>query len=116
GGGHHGCAVGQRTDESEDAVRFRRPVELVHHDQIGECEVPVDLRVPGAGLVELGGVHDLHQTAVDDAGVVAGEHHPHQLLRLGQAAGLDHDHVGPERGAGQAFEVGVQFAAVDGAA
>lgn len=55
--------------------------------------MPVDLGMPGPGLVELGGVDDLDEPAVDDAGMLAGEHHPHEFPGLGETAGLDDDDV-----------------------
>ncbi len=78
--------------------------------------MPLDLRVPGPGGLELGGVDDLHQPAVDGALVGAGEDHPHQCLRLGQTAGLDDDDVDARRGAGEPGQHLVQVAGVDGAA
>ncbi len=116
GGRDHGGAPGEAGDGPVDAPAVRDAVGLVQDDEVGEGQVPVDLGVPGAGGVELGGVHDLDQAAVDDARVLAGEHHPHELLRLGQTAGLDDDDVDAGGGAGEAVEVAVQFADVDGAA
>lgn len=42
-------------------IRLPHPVRLVQHDQIGDREMPVDLRVPRARRVELGGIDDLDQ-------------------------------------------------------
>ena len=50
--------------------------------------------------VELGCVDDLDEPAVHDPRIVAGEHHPHELLRLGEPAGLDDDDVDPGDGLG----------------
>ena len=64
-----GGAVDQGPDDCQYAlgVSGGRPVELVDHDEVGEGEMPVDLGMPGAGVVELGGVDDLDEAAVDDA-------------------------------------------------
>lgn len=116
GGRYDGCPVGEGADETEDTVRVGRPVELVHHDEVGEVEVPVDLGVPGAGLVELGGVDDLDEPAVHDPRMLAGEDHPDEFPRFGEPAGLDDDDVDAGGGAGEAFEVDVQLTGVEGAA
>lgn len=78
--------------------------------------MPVQFGMPGPGVVELRGVDDLDQPAVDDPAVVAGEDHPDEFLRLGQPAGLDDDHVDTGGGASQPLQVGVQLAGVDRAA
>jgi hypothetical protein len=116
GGGHHGGAVGERADERQDPLPVLGPVELVDDHQVGEGEVPVDLGMPLPGLQELGRVHDFDEPAVHHPAVLAGEHHPHELLRLGEPAGLDDDDVDPGCGSGQPFQVLVQFGDVDGTA
>ncbi len=116
GGGYDGGAVGERTDDPQDPLDVVRAVQLVDDDQVGEGQVPVDLGVLRPGAVELGGVDDLDQAAVDDARVLAGEHHAHEFLGLGQPAGLDDDHVDPGAGRGEPVQVEVEFARVDGTA
>src|SRR5262249_36192267 len=61
------------------------------------------------GVVELGGVDDLDETAVDDAGMLAGEHHPYEFLRLGESAGLDDDDVHTPGRSGEPGEIDLQF-------
>jgi hypothetical protein len=78
--------------------------------------MPVDLGMPGPRVVELGGVDDLDQPAVHDPRVLAGEHHPHEFLRLGQPARLDDDDVDAEGGVREPFQVLVQLARVHGTA
>lgn len=78
--------------------------------------MPVDLGMPGAGVVELGGVDDLDEAAVDDAGLFAGEHHTDEFLRFGESAGLHDDHIDAGVGMGEPGEVLVELADVDGAA
>src|SRR5690348_5529612 len=68
------------------------------------------------GGVELHRVDDLDEPAVDDARLLAGEHHPHELLGFGESAGLDDDDIDAGGGLRQTVEVAVEFACVDGAA
>jgi hypothetical protein len=76
----------------------------------------VEFRVFLAGGVELHRVHDLDESAVDDARLLAGEHHPDEFLRFGETAGLDDDDVDAGGGLGETAEVEVEFTGVDGAA
>ncbi len=116
GGRDDGGTVGERVHEGEHPLGVGGPVGLVDHDQVGEGQVPVDLGVPGTGVVELGGVDDLDEPAVDDPRLLGGEQHAHQFLRFGESAGLDDDDVDAGLGAGQPFQVPVEFARVDGTA
>jgi len=115
-GGHHGRAVDEVPDRLQHGFRVVHPVGLVHDHEVGERQVPVDAGVRGPGLVELGGVHDLDEAAVDDVRQLAGEHHADEFLRFGQAARLDDDDVDAGGGAGEPLEVLVEFTGVDGAA
>jgi hypothetical protein len=92
------------------------PVGLVQHHQVGEPQVVGQLGVALAGRLELGGVHDLREPAVADVGVLAGDHQPDQVARLGDAAGFDDDDVDPRLGRGKPPQHGVQSARVDRAA
>ncbi len=92
-GGHHGRPVDEGPDRLQHGLRIVHPVDLVHDHEVGEREMPVDTRVHGSGLLELGGIHDLDEPAVDDVRQLAGEHHADELLRFGQAARLDDDDV-----------------------
>lgn len=92
------------------------PVGLVHDHEVGDRQVPVGIGVPLPRGGELRRVDDLDEPAVHDPLVLAGEDHPDQFLRLGEAARLDHDHVQARLGAGEDLQVLVEFARVDGAA
>lgn len=109
---------GCRGDDVLDAGLFLvpGPVGLVQDDEVCDGEVAVDLRMAFPGGVELGGVDDLDQSPVHDVRILAGEDHAYEFLRLGQSAGLDHDHVETGGGPGQRFQEGVEFARVDRAA
>ncbi len=117
-GGDDGGPVGMAAHLVEDAVALPRryPVGLVDHDEVGDLQMPVDLGVPLSGGVELGGVHDLHETAVHDVRVLAGEHHAHEFLRLREPARLDDDDVDAGRGPGEPFQIHIEFTGVHGAA
>lgn len=97
-------------------TRLPDPVRLVQHDQIGDREMPVDLRVPRARRVELGCVDDLDQSPVHNPRIVAGQQHPDEFLRLGEPARLDDDDVDTGGGPGEQLQIVVQLARVDGAA
>ena len=116
GGRDDGGAVDEGPDQPEDAFAVRCPVELVDHDEVGQREMPVDLGVSGPGVVELGGVDDLDEPAVHHPRMLAGQQHPHEFLRLGEAAGLDDDDVDAEGGFREPLQIRVQFARVDGTA
>lgn len=112
-----GRASGLRDDLPDaGALLVPGPVRLVEHDEIGHREMAADLRMALPGRLELGGVDHLDQSPVHDARVVAGEDHPDEFLRLGEAARLDDDHVEPRGGPGQRFQIRVQLARVDRAA
>lgn len=116
-GGHDGGgAVGEGPDEGDHTVGIRRAVRLVDDDQIGDGEVPVDLGMLLAGGVELRGVDDLHEPAVDDARVLAGQEHLDQLLGLGQPTRLDDDDVDSGRGLSEPVQEDVELACVHGTA
>lgn len=78
--------------------------------------MPVDLGMLLARTVELGRVDHLDEPAVDDPRMLTGQHHPHELLRLGETARLDDDDVDTGRGPGQPPEILVELTGVDGAA
>lgn len=118
-GSDHGDARGaERGEFPLDAGPFGgvHAVGLVQHHEVGDGQVAVGLGVRGPGRVELGRVDDLHQAAVADGRILVGHEHPDHLLRLGESAGLDDDHVDPVDGCGELLQVRVQFAAVDRAA
>ncbi|EPH43187.1 putative protein CobW [Streptomyces aurantiacus JA 4570] len=117
-GGDDGRAVGAAVDLGEDPLPLgvAHAVGLVDDDQVGDAQMPVDLGVPLPGGVELGGVDDLHEAAVHDVGVLAGEHHPHELLRLREPARLDDDDVDAGGGAGEPLQVLVELTGVHGTA
>ena len=116
GGGHDGRPVAERPDERQDPLPVRGPVDLVDDDEVGEGQMPVDLGMPPPGLRELGRVHDFDEPAVHHPGVLTGEHHPHELLRLGQPARLDDDDVDPGSGLGEPIQIDIQLTDVDGTA
>lgn len=116
--GDHRRSGAERPDHAEDTFVFGgcHAVGLVQDDEVGDGEVPVGLGVPVAGGVELGRVHDLDEPSVHRARIVAGEDHPDEFLRLGEAARLDDDEVDPRGGAAEPLQIAVEFARVDGAA
>lgn len=115
-GGHHSGAVDEVPNRLQHRFRVVHPVDLVDDHEVGERQMPVDAGVRGPGLVELGGVHDLDEAAVDDVRQLTGEDHADELLRFGQAARLDDDDVDAGGGAGEPLEVVVELTGVDGTA
>ncbi len=117
-GADHGPAGGEVRERVHEVLarRVADAIGLVEHHDVGDAHMPVQFGVPVPGVLELRGVDDLDQPAVDDPVVVAGEDHADEFLRLGQPTGLDDDHVDTGGGAGEPLQVGVQFAGVDRAA
>ncbi len=117
-GGDDRRAVGEAVHLGEDPLPLgvAHPVGLVDDDEVGDAQVPVHLGMPLPGGVELGGVDDLHETAVHDVRILAGEHHAQEFLRFGEPTRLDDDDVDIRGGACQPLQVLVQFARVHGTA
>lgn len=78
--------------------------------------MPVDLGMLHPRGVELDGVDDLDEPSVHDPGILTGEHHPHEFLRLGEPTGLDDDDVDPGRGLSESIKIDIKLARINSAA
>lgn len=117
-GGDDGRRAAGGRDGLPDAqpVGVPGPVRLVQHDEVGDGEMAVDLRVTFPGGGELRRVDHLDRSPVHEVRVVAGRQHPYGLLGFGESARLDDDHIETGGGPGQGLRVGVQLTHVDRAA
>ncbi len=117
-GRQHRFAAGELAHQFRQPllVGFADSVNLVQQHQVGEAQVLVDLGVAPPGRLELRGVDHLHQPAVAEAAVRAVQQQPDHATRVGQSAGLDHDHVDVAAGPCQPGQQVVEPACVDGAA